>query len=1066
MKKRHLFTLLALSLMPLSLSAQSHKISGKVTDSKGDPVVGAIISIKNKTVAITDLDGFYTTSINPDDVLSFSYVGMLSQKVKANDQTVLNITLQDNAVNLDDVVVVGYGSMKKRDLSGAVAKIGGDELMKGTGLSSFNQALLGKVSGVVVNQTDGTPGGAISINVRGANSFTTSTQPLYIVDGVPFESASTPTSKANDGSQMNVNALASINPHDIESIEILKDASATAIYGSRGANGVVLITTKKGCEGRGKIEFTSNFSISNVLKKIDVLDPVTYAYYINEQKVNEAVYNGTVVSGLPYEGKWKYRELNGAIVTNTGEYNPSPEDFANPGLRTDEYGNQTMVRGTNWQDEIYHTAASQEYNLNISGSDNNGWWSFSGNYLNQTGVIRKSGYERYILHTNIGRHVKDWLELGMNLNYTNATTDFAKSSNEVGVVRSSIIFPATYAPDVSVYESDKLNWLASNPVVYLNDSKDQQSTSNFFSSSYLEAKITPYLKFRQNLGLGYSSNRRNSYYDRHTSEGKYPKNGFGGQSDSWWKNLTSESLLTFEKTLGKQHSLNAVLGFTYEIANFGSKSISTQNFPTDATEDYNLGLGLEPQKPESDRGQQKLMSLLARVNYSYGGGKYIATASIRRDGSSKFSQTNNKIGHFLSGALAWRLSEEQFIKQLNFFDNLKLRLSYGQTGNQGIGAYQARLYMVAANYPYNGTMASGFSEVSWRGALNKNLKWETTDQWNLGLDMSIFRGKVNLTADLYWKKTRDLLQSTAIPSSNGFVNRWSNEGYVVNKGLELSGKFYPISTKDFSWTIDANISFNANHIGGLSSDRYAERVSSGMERIFIQRNGYPIGSIYGFVEDGFYDNEAEARMNKSFANMSSENIKRFAIGEIKYKDLDGDHEITDNDRTIIGKTTPDYTFGITNSFSWKGFSLSFFLQGSVGNDLLNANLRDVRLDDIGNIPRSAYESRWTPETAASAYWPKNVSSRNRDMKISDRYVEDASYLRLKNLNFGYNFKPHGKGVSNIYVYASATNLFTITGYSGMDPDVNAFGWDASRRGVDFYCYPSSRTFSIGFKLDY
>ena len=300
MKKRHLFTLLALSLMPLSLSAQSHKISGKVIDSKGDPVVGAIISIKNKTVAITDFDGFYTTSINPDDVLSFSYVGMLSQKVKANDQTVLNITLQDNAVNLDDVVVVGYGSMKKRDLSGAVAKIGGDELMKGTGLSSFNQALLGKVSGVVVNQTDGTPGGAISINVRGANSFTTSTQPLYIVDGVPFESASTPISKANDGSQMNVNALASINPHDIESIEILKDASATAIYGSRGANGVVLITTKKGREGRGKIEFTSNFSISNVLKKIDVLDPVTYAYYINEQKANEAVYNGTVVSGLPY----------------------------------------------------------------------------------------------------------------------------------------------------------------------------------------------------------------------------------------------------------------------------------------------------------------------------------------------------------------------------------------------------------------------------------------------------------------------------------------------------------------------------------------------------------------------------------------------------------------------------------------------------------------------------------------------------------------------------------------------------------------------------------------------
>ena len=940
---KYALLLFSLCSVPLSALAQGKHITGRVSDTKAEPIVGAVIKIQNKAAVVTDAEGRYAIDAEPGDVLDITCIGMQSQRLKVGNRSTLNVVLQDDAVKLDDIVVVGYGTMKKRDLSGAVAKISGDDLL-GTGASSFNQALQGKVSGVVVNKTDGAPGGAISINVRGANSFTTSTEPLYIVDGVPFETAGTPSSKATDGSQMRMNALASINPHDIESLEILKDASATAIYGSRGANGVVLITTKKGKAGRGKIEFTSNLSMSNVLKKIDVLDPVTYARYINEQTANRAIYNGETVNGLPYEGKWKYRELNGKIVENSGVYNPSPEDFLNPGLRTDQYGNKTMVRGTNWQDEIYHTGFSQEYNLNVSGSDNNGWWSFSGNYLNQTGVIRRSGFERYILHMNIGRRVKDWLEIGMNMNYTNSTTDFAKSSNEVGVVRSALVFPATYAPDVSVYESDKLNWLASNPVVYLNNSKDQQRMSNFFSSSYLEAKIRPYLKFRQNLGLGYSENSRGSYYDRHTSEGKYPDNGKGGQSDSWWKSLTSESLLTFDKSFGGKHSVNALLGFTYEIANFGSKGMSAKNFPSDVTQEHNMGLGLSYNAPESERGQQKLMSLLARVNYSYAGGKYVATASLRRDGSSKFSQANNKIGHFASGAVAWRLSEERFVKDLDIFDNLKLRFSYGQTGNQGIGAYQAQLYMIASNYPYNGSMASGFSEVLWRGALNKNLKWETTDQFNLGLDMAFWRGRVNLTADLYWKKTRDLLQSTAIPSSNGFVNMWSNEGHVVNKGIEVAAKFNAINHKGFNWNIEANIAFNKNEIGGLSSDRFAERVSAGMEKVFIQRNGLPIGTIYGFLEDGFYDNEAEARMNKSYAGMSSDEIKRFVIGEVKYKDLNGDGVITDADKTVIGKTLPDYTFGITNTFSWKGFNLSFFFQGSVGNSLFNANMRDVRLE--------------------------------------------------------------------------------------------------------------------------
>lgn len=1069
--KRFLYLLFLFCAVPcVMIHAQNYRISGKVTDAADkSPLAGVTVKVSAKDGTMTDADGNYSINAKKGDALTFSFIGMASQTIKVESDKNINVALEEDNKSLDEVVVIGYGSVKKRDLSGSVGSVRANDILQGNPSPSISQALQGRLAGVVVRQNDGAPGAGMSITVRGTNSFSTSSQPLYVVDGIPYDGAAAPTSSLQDDNNQTANALANINPHDIESIEVLKDASATAIYGSRGANGVVLITTKKGQMGGDKIEFSSNFGLSKIGKKINVLDPVTYARYVNEGAINSKTYDGTQYTNLPYPGLWSYRrDTNNNILTNTGVYLPSPEDFLNLGMRTDQYGNQTMVGATDWQDGIFQDAYSQEYNLSISGATEKGWYAISGNYLNQTGIIVNSGFKRYALRTNMGRKLKSWLEVGMNINYTNSTTDFIKSNSpSAALIRSALIFPPTYDVSVDRKESNELNWLAANPYVYVRNAKDQLLGNSVFSSSYAELKFTDNLKFRQNLGLSYSGNNRYTYYSRLTQEGYTPRNGRGGQSDNWYQNTAAESILTFDKTYNKVHSLNAVAGFTYEQANYGSKSITGEDFPTDITGAYDLSQALRLDQPTSSKVQTSLVSLLGRVNYSYNG-KYIATASFRRDGSSKF-KPGNKFANFASGALAWRISEEDFVKNLNVFDNLKLRLSYGQTGNQGINAYQTQAYLATANYPIGGTLSSGFAEVDWRGALNRDLKWETTDQYNAGLDFSIVKGKVNLTVDYYYKKTHDLLQNLKIESNSGFANMWANSGWITNEGLEFSGKFYPITERDFSWDIDANISFNKNTIGGLSGDQYATRLWYAADNVFIQRNGLPVGAIYGYVEDGFYDNLAEVRANPQYAdeNTFTDQMAKSMIGEIKYRDINDDGKITDADRVVIGDTNPKYVFGITNNFRWKDFTLSMFWQGVVGNDIFNANLMDVTMTNIANIPFSAYETRWTEDNKANAKWPKAISGGyTREWKLSDRYIEDGSYLRLRNINIGYTFKPSFKGVNTINVFVSATNLITFTKYSWYDPDVNTFAGDASRRGVDLYSYPSSKTYAIGLKLDF
>ena len=647
----------------------------------------------------------------------------------------------------------------------------------------------------------------------------------------------------------------------------------------------------------------------------------------------------------------------------------------------------------------------------------------------------------------------------MNNSFTKSETDFANTlSYNSGIIRSAIIFPPVYGADMDTSKSDELNWLAANPAAYVQNTKDHLSAINFYSSSFLEIRLFPFLKFRQNLGLGYSSQERGSYYDRHTYEGRPPRNGQAGRSTSVWSSVTSESLLTFDYTLKEIHTFNAVAGFTAEKSKWKASTTNVMNVPDDLTKDNDLSRGLDKATLTSDTGSQTLASFLARINYTLLN-RYLFTASLRADGSSKFA-AGNKWATFFSCAVAWKASKEKFIKDLNVFSNLKLRASYGETGNQGIGSYRSIAMLSTANYPFGGSMSSGSALVNWRGPVSSDIRWETTRQYNIGLDMGFLQERIAFTVDFYDKLTRDLLQEIQIPSSTGFSNMLVNSGTVRNTGVELSLRAVAISKKNFNWTIDANMAFNRSRIGGLNGDQFANRLWYAADEVFIQRNGLPIGAMFGYVEDGFYDNEAEVRADPQYRNANA-SVVLSKIGEIKYRDIDGDGKITTADRTVIGDANPLFTYGITNTFNYKNFSLSFLFQGSYGNDIFNGTLWDIKMGNTGNITQAAYDTRWTPENTEGAKWPKATAGYTRTFLLSDRYIEDGSYLKLKNLIFSYKWFAPFKGVEQILFSFSANNLFTISKYSGYDPDVNAFGSDSSRRGVDVYSYPASRTFSLG-----
>ncbi len=995
------------------------RVQGKVVDEKGTPIPGATVQIKgSQRGATTNEAGVFTLTDVPDGaVLVISALGLKAKEVPApKDQRTLTITLESDTAALNEVVVVGYGQVKKSDLTGSVTTVPVDEIKK-VAVTSLDQALQGRAAGVQVTQNSGAPGGSTTIRIRGGNSIQGDNEPLYVVDGIPFKNAG-----AGSGSSFNI--LSTLNPADIESITILKDASSTAIYGSRGSNGVVIITTKRGKAGRSVVSFDAYYGVQQVRRKYPVLNASEYAQFVNDAS------------------------------TNDGQ---AP-------VFTDEQV-RAFGKGTDWQDEIFRSAPMANYQLSMSGGDEKTQYAVSAGYFTQKGIVVNSDFDRYSFRINLDRKLTDRIKVGNSLTVNRTVTNQSRTDGDLGSAGLVTMAALQFPPILPIYGNDgkylitdpRLTFTADNPVALARDAKNRNTAYRIFGNIFGEYQIIEGLQLRVMFGVDGVLQKQDSYLPRSVSSG-LAQGGVGyiynDQNITW----LNENTLTYTKKFNRVHSVSALVGYTQQVNRFESSSSSSRNFVNDNLGTGNLGSGSVPVTPNSSIGSWGLESYLGRINYGYRD-KYLLTASLRADGSSRFG-SNKRFGYFPSAALAWRVSEEPFMKGASSINDLKIRATYGATGNQdGVGNYPAYSLLGTQNYVLNNTVVTGLGPNQ---IANPDLSWETTVQADLGVDLALFNSRINITADVYRKRTSDLLLSVTIPSTSGYSSAIKNLGKVENKGIELS-----VSTLNldgaFKWNTDINYVMNRNKvldIGGTPQifagqvANIAQNVNSGIIRV-----GEPLGSFYGYVTDGIYQNDAE------LAALQDPNAKK--PGDRRYKDLNNDKKIDDNDRTIIGRAQPKFLGGISNTFSYAGFDLTVFLQGVYGNDILNANRFELEyLNGTTNQDRDMLD-RWTP-THTNTDIPRAATTRPAN-RISTRQIEDGSYLRLKNLQLGYNLPEaalKAVKVHAIRLYASAQNLVTWTKYSGYDPEVNRFGQDSRSQGFDYSSYPAAKTVLFGLNVTF
>jgi len=1037
--------------------AQGRVVQGMVRDTKGEPLIGAGIRVKNTQIGTTaDANGHYSITVpEGSDALIINFIGTAPQEVTIGDRSAIDVTLRQDGQSLNDVVVVGYGSVKKSDLTGSVASIKSDELQIGRPLS-FDRGLQGKVAGVQVTQNDGAPGSGINIQIRGINSFGTNSQPLYVIDGVPLQvnnDASTPSgaTSGSDNAVQTTNALNFLRPSDIESIEILKDASATAIYGSRGANGVVIVTTKRGQSGQDRVDVSFRTGFDRVRKQIKVLDAATYATYLNEKFSNYNKYyagaDTTQYYGLPFSGR---RD------PLTGQRSPVPSDF--------------VGHSTNWQDVIFHNGPVNEASVLFSGGGGDkGSFAISANYIRQSGIVTNSSFEQGNLRLNVTRNVTKWLTFETSTQMSRSLNKLVKTASANSEGNAGVIYSALrYAPTAQV-GNDSLKFgggryvtppdqvTTTNPLRYIQDVKNQNLVNSIFSSSSLVFNVLPGLQLRTRLGLNYYASTRNVYYPRNTYEGGALM-GVATVSGYNEFDITSENLATYTHKFGEKHDLTAVAGFTYTDNNYNFSTTNAYGFLNDVLQDNNLGAATN-RLLTSGRSETKLISYLGRVNYNFLG-RYLFTLTGRVDGASQFA-ASHKYAPFAAGAFAWRAIDEEFLKNSTVFSELKLRLSYGSSGNQAIGAYQSLARLTPNSYVFNGALTNGFYVSS---LPSPNLTWETTYQADAGVDIGLLKGRLNLTVDVYDKQTKNLLQQLPLPPDTGFGSGQINAGQVQNRGLEISATVRAVDTEKFKWTPSGNISLNRNKIIDLGAGKtvaFSPRIATGPEVLpFILQAGQSLGRVYGYQEEAIFQTADEV---KNHAKQQGA-----APGEIKYKDLNGDGKIDSNDQQVIGNVNPLYVFGFNNTFNYAGFDLTVFFQGSVGNDIVN--FTRVTSENLGttrsnNITQEAWDNRWTPQNLNGTN-RKAVYSDEVPFLFSNRFIEDGSYVRLKNATLGYNFDFKQYGLRSVRLYVSATNLVTWTHYKGYDPEVNAYGQNPALRGVDLGNYPTSRQFSAGVNVGF
>ncbi|TQM51630.1 TonB-linked SusC/RagA family outer membrane protein [Arcticibacter tournemirensis] len=1016
-------------------------VRGKVTDSDGYPVPRASVKLKDtRTATATDVNGNFSIQASPGQVLIFSSLGFSTVERRIDNNAILNVVLKIDVTNLSEVVVVvGYGVVKKSDLTGSISsvKIGDNNENK---VVSVPEALLGRVSGVNILNNTGEPGSGMTFNIRGLTSITGNNQPLIVLDGQPIESGLGVTSAGINVDWQSqtppLDPLASLNPSDIGSIEILKDASSTAIYGSRGANGVVLITTKTGKSNGNKDRFTYNLrtDLSNLPHKIEMADALTFMRYRNEAAMN-----------------------NGLGPAYTEE-----QMTAN----AEQYG------GHNWQDLVYRTAKSQEHQLTASGLIGKSNYRVSLDYGDNQSILNNAGFKKGGLRFNFNRDITKKLSLAIRSNLSLTERTYGAQSNTQGVFASSAVIGAIASTPLRMAYTDDGDLdltFANNPVLVTELLRDVTDTRMVIAGIDLDYKIIKGLSYKLKGAVNEVSSLRQLYWPRGTFQGDEYE-GSATRADNLNGNYMIDHLLNYNGNF-KKHRVNAVAGYSYQYWYRKGTSITSTGFPSDDLGYENFALADKQGTYFTTNKNRALQSVLGRVTYSYDS-KYLLTLTGRSDGATRLAP-GNKWHFFPSVGLGWNVASEKFFKKaIPAVNNLKLRASYGIAGseNVAIGATQADYsidYVTIGDRILPGLNYNSFP--------NHLLTWETTASVNAGFDLGIFNDRITFTADFYSKKTTDLLIGLSIPASSTFRSYSTNTGEVTNKGLDLETSVQVMRTKNLDWSMFGNASFNRNKVismGGTNMIYGGIYLNGGNnflgQALQVAKVGEQISSFWAYKSAGVYQNPLEILNDPNIANDPAKSTYR--PGDVRFKDINGDGKIDENDKTIVGKPNPDFSIGFGSNVSYKRWNFAFTFIGSFGNELINLNQWLIgSLTNLGtyNVSMDAWNNRWRGEGTSNKYPRANRDAARFGNRFPDYMIEDASFVRLQNVNVGYTFKMDriAKG-STIKTYVSGTNLFTITNYSGYDPSINSQGHFALMSGVDYGTLPQARTFSLGLILSY
>lgn len=1023
MKRKVLLSTLFLILHFTVALAQQVTISGQVLDEKSEPLIGATINIEGTTNAvITDLEGKFTIKVLPSEKLVISYLGYKPKTIAIGKNRRFDIILDPSVTEMDEVVVVGYGSQRKSDIATAVASVNIKDIAKSNSAQTL-EALQGKISGVQIIPTDGSLSSGMTFRIRGVNSVTGGTQPLFVIDGVPM-----PTQQiTNEDTETVNNPLLGLNPNDIESMEILKDAAAAAIYGAKGANGVVIITTKRGTASI-KPKFT--FSLTGGLDMnphipLEVLSPEEYA----KKMLDYGTYDSPNLINF-----WQN------VVDNKGWNDPSVHK---------------------WMDEITQVAKKYEANASISGGTKGTTYMLSLGYLNNTGIIKRSAFDRFTSRLNLNQEVNSKINIGINLSYStskdkNPVSDWSQS----GVILNALqISPFLFYPGLAdIMNYSNINIMS--PLVAVDQVDINNRYSELNGNIYFNYKILKDLTFSTSASYRQYSMDQNKLWGSDTWYGQSERGRMeisNREENSW----VYEARLQYAKSI-KKHSFSLMGAF--EASKWSMKDVYNKatNFEDMAVGIWGIDKGLVTYAPKYMYDSSQMVSFISRGTYTFDN-KYVLNASLRVDGSSKFG-ANNKYGYFPAVSVAWRASEEEFIKKYDFISNLRVRTSFGMTGNNQIPSYQSLSQLENNKVVMNGNMVEIGRYPS--NVTNDDLKWENQKQYNVGFDFGVLDNRFSITADFYYKRIDDMLLQVNIPSTSGYTKAWKNAGSMENKGMEfaINANWFQ---GDFSWSTDFNISFYKNKILSLDKGQYQQFYDRGINAKItsdvLLRVGMPVGIYYGYISDGTYNNDTEIINGYPGPNLG--------LGQLKVVDVNKDGVIDSNDRTPIADVNPKHTGGIGNTFSYKGFDLYAFFRWSYGNDVVNGNAYYlVGTTSINNILKSVYKDVWSTKTPGNNYPLYGRGTWGESVLRSD-LVEDGSFLRLQTLSLGYNFPTkvtRKMGLSKMRVAVTGTNLWLWTRYSGFDPEANT-GYGTVARlapGLDMSPYPRPRSFSLSIELGF